>query len=125
MAAWPAASPMIGCDLRSAGSAASRASVTLAPSFAPAAVTSIAPEPAAAQADQAARALEPLLQAIEEIDATGERHRAGLAQGRDGIGDGLGLDPFEVLHDRVPFRSAASTVRGVIGSSRIRTPIAL
>jgi hypothetical protein len=78
-----------------------------------------------AEADEAARLLEALLQPVEQIDAARERHRARLAERRDGVGDGLGLDPFEALHGRLPFRSAASTVRGVIGSSRTRTPIAL
>jgi hypothetical protein len=78
-----------------------------------------------AEADEAARALDALLEPIEQIDAAGERHRAGRAERRHRVGDGLGLDPFEALHDRFPFRSAASTARGVIGSSRMRTPIAL
>jgi hypothetical protein len=123
VAAWLAASPISGCDARSAGSAACQRDVRA--EARPAAVDDDLAEPRElADADEPARRLEPLLEAIEQIDAAGERHRAGLGERGDRVVDGFGLDPLEALHDFLVF-SAASTVRGVIGSSRMRTPIAL
>ena len=51
-----------------------------------------------------------------------------FGQQRDGLLHGLGIDPLEALHDVSPMsqaRSAASTLAGVIGSVRMRLPVAL
>src|SRR6185312_8063823 len=82
----------------------------------------------AVQVDHALGLVEPLLHAIDEIDAAGLDHDA-VMELRDGIVEALRLHPLERFHLRASFPSslpsAASTTAGFIGSVRMRTPMAL
>src|SRR5438552_907488 len=87
-------------------------------------------EPAdGAQVDDALGRLEPLFQAVDQVDAARLDHDAG-AELRDRFLEAGGIRPLEGPHrfaSLTPFSlpSAASTAAGFIGSSRTRTPMAL
>ncbi len=99
----------------------------------------IVSEPGDAKAHDAARREEPFLHEAQHVDAARLHDRGAVGRpqhrlrdgGRPGfqLADAGDRDRFERLHARLrrdaTRPSAASTVAGVIGSSRMRTPIAL
>src|SRR5262249_7012185 len=78
--------------------------------------------------DDRLRAVDALLHAVDEVDASGLDLRVGRNRELRGLGQRLRANEREGLHDRAPLESrsftAASTTSGVIGICLIRTPSA-
>ncbi len=81
------------------------------------------------QVDHARRLDEPLLHVVQEVDAARLEHAARRVREQGaGLGDGGGSGQLEAPHGQaLPFASAraARTRSGVMGSSRMRAPVAL